>query len=139
MPSRRTDAPSAGLADRYGRRPGPARGLRTTVLALLLLAFTAGVVVVGWQRATAPVSFKELAFAVPDDGTVRVTWEVARDPGRDVECVVRARGADGAEVGNEAVSVPASDARRTVVTHDLPTTARAVTGEVRSCIDTGPR
>ena len=124
---------------RYRRPPSARRRrLRVVLLAALLAAFTALVVVVALPRLTAPVSFQVRTFEVVDDDTVRVGWEVARDPGVVAECQVRARGADGAEVGNELVAVPASVERRTVVSHDLTTAAPAVTGEVRSCIVVGP-
>ena len=124
---------------RYGRPPSPRRRrLRVALLAALLVAFTALVVAVALPRQTDSVSFQVLTFDVGDAGTVRIGWEVARDPGVVVECQVRARGADGAEVGNELVAVPASAGRRTVVSHDLTTAAPAVTGEVRSCIVVGP-
>ena len=123
---------------RYRRPPSPGRRrLRVALLAALLAAFTALVVAVALPRLTESVSFQVLTFELVDDDTVRVGWEVARDPGTVVECQVRARGQDGAEVGNELVVVPASGERRTVVSHDLSTAAPPVTGEVRSCIVVG--
>ena len=131
------DAPPAA-AERYGRaRAGGPRRLGPVLLAALGVAFTALVVALALPRLTAPVSFVVRTHEVVDGDTVRVGWEVARDPGTVVECQVRARGQDGAEVGNELVVVPASGERRTVVSHDLSTAAPPVTGEVRSCIPVG--
>ena len=131
-------APRASVAERYGRpAPGPRR-LRTALLVALGVAFTGLVVALALPRLSDPVSFVVRGFDATSDGTVRVDWEVAREPGTTVECQVRARGADGTEVGNELVRVPPAAGRRTVVSHDLTTAARAVTGEVRSCIVVGP-
>ena len=125
-------------AGRYGQPSGTARRRRRVALGLLGLAFTATVVGLALPRLSPGVSFAVRSFHAVDDATVRVTWEVARDPGTVVECQVRARDEAGAEVGNELVVVPADPERRTVVSHDLPTAATAVTGEVRSCIVVDP-
>jgi hypothetical protein len=131
---------SAAVAERYGRDAGrrPSRAVRLVLLLALGVGFVAAVVALALPQLAAPVSFVVRTFSVVDDDTVRVGWELARDPGAVVECLVRARGEDGAEVGNELVVVPASPGRRTVVSHDLTTAAPAVTGEVRSCIVVGP-
>ena len=135
-PARRS--PPGGAGGRYGRPPGGgSRRVRLAVLLVLGVAFVGLVVAVALPRLSAPVSFVVRSFSVVDDDTVRVGWEVSRDPGTAVECQVRARGADGAEVGNELVRVPPGAGRRTVVSHDLTTAAPAVTGEVRSCIVVG--
>jgi hypothetical protein len=135
----REDVRGSAVAERYGRAAGggPSRAVRLALLLALGVAFVAAVVALALPRLSAPVSYVVRTFSVVDDDTVRVGWEVARDPGTVVECQVRARGQDGAEVGNELVVVPASPGRRTVVSHDLTTAAPAVTGEVRSCIVVG--
>ena len=134
----RGHGPGSALAQRYGRRAGgPSRTVRVALLVALGIAFAAAVVALALPRLTAPVSFVARSFSLVDDDTVRIGWEVAREPGAVVECQVRARGEDGAEVGNELVVVPAGPGRRTVVSHDLTTAAPAVTGEVRSCIVVG--
>jgi hypothetical protein len=131
--------PPAAPPGRYGRPPGRRRRrLRAGLLAALAVGFAVVVVLLALRQAGAPVTFTVRTIEVVDDETVRVSWEVARAPGTAAECLVRARGEDGEEVGREEVPVPAADARRTVVSHDLSTSARAVTGEVRSCIAREP-
>lgn len=132
-------SPAAGPAARYGRPAGRrSRRLRVGLLVGLAVAFAAVVVLLALRQASAPVTFTVRTIEVLGDDAVRVSWEVARPPGTEAECLVRARGEDGAEVGREEVPVSAADARRTVVSHDLSTSARAVTGEVRSCIAREP-
>ena len=125
-------------AGRYGQSGARSGRRRALALALLGLAFTAAVVAVALPRLSPGVTYAVRGFQTVDASTVRVTWEVARDPGTVVECQVRARDEAGAEVGNELIVVPADGERRTVVTRDLPTAATAVTGEVRSCIVVQP-
>ncbi len=72
-------------------------------------------------------------FTVLSDRSVRVEVEVARSPGTAVFCVLRARGADGTEVGRLEVDVQVSTARTSVVAPEVPTSARAVTGELVGC------
>ena len=77
-----------------------------------------------------------LGFRVLGDGSVRVTAVVNRDPRRDAVCLVRARDVSGAEVGHAEVRVvadPGGD-KRADLAHVLPTTNRAVTGEVGRCL-----
>jgi hypothetical protein len=74
------------------------------------------------------------AFSVRSDRAVRVSFEVSKDSGDKVVCVVRARGKDGSEVGRAEVPVPVEHPEGTVeVTYTLTTRKRAVTGEVQGC------
>lgn len=77
-----------------------------------------------------------LGFRVMGETSVRVTAVVNRDPKRDAVCLVRARDLSGAEVGHAEVRVvaePGGD-ERAELAHVLPTTHRAVTGEVGRCL-----
>ena len=69
------------------------------------------------------------------DRVVRIDVQVTKPEGAAAYCLLRARGADGAEVGREIVTLaPPGTAGRTVRReHDLPTRERAVTGEAPAC------
>jgi hypothetical protein len=66
------------------------------------------------------------------DHQIVITFDVIKPDDRPATCIVRARGADGAEVGYAQVDVPAPGTRQRV-TYTLATTARPVTGEVPRC------
>ena len=125
---------------RYGpRRDGhrlPGWVAKRAQLVLLVLVVAAGLVVavVGYRNlGSAPIEGAETAFAVLDDHSVRVTFEVVRDePGRPAVCIVRARSLDGDETGRKEVYVPPGD-RSELVTTVLRTSRRPVTGEVFGC------
>lgn len=104
-------------------------------LALLFLGLVAAVVWTFWSRfGRDDVGLRERGFAVLSDEAVRVDFDVTPPPGETAWCLVRARGASGAEVGYEHVPVPSRGGGSAVlVQHVLTTTERAVTGEVTRC------
>jgi hypothetical protein len=68
------------------------------------------------------------------DAQVVVEFTVVVPEGEVATCLVRARGADGDEVGSEQVQVdPPPGVDRPVVVHTLATSGRPVTGEVPRC------
>ena len=81
----------------------------------------------------AEVSFGLLRYVVESDSRVLVEFEVAKDPAASAVCELRARDRSGAEAGTALVPVGPSADRRTTVVHVVPTTARAVLGEVTGC------
>lgn len=72
-------------------------------------------------------------YDIVSDTRVDVEFSVRKDPEATVVCTVRARGEDGGEVGNALVRVGPSDEGSVLLTHELPTIARAATGEVTGC------
>jgi hypothetical protein len=80
---------------------------------------------------TRPAS-RVLRWSVLSDREIRIEFEVPGTRDAVLQCTVRSRGKDGAEVGRTIVPVPSGKGTvtRTVV---LATTARAVTGELESC------
>ena len=75
-------------------------------------------------------------YRVVDDRTVDVTYLVSRPTGADVTCVVRAMDRSFGTVGLVEVRVPASETTSVKRTTRIRTTARAVTGVVKSCTTT---
>ena len=113
----------------------PARIL-AVVLGALFLGLLAAVLFSLFDRYNGDqVRARVIDFQVLSDDRVRIDLEVAKRAGSPAYCIVRSRGADGAEVGREVVEVdPRGDDRRVLrVEHVLTTSARAVTGEVGRC------
>ena len=122
-PPGRYDEPRALPA---GRAPRVVGG----VLALLALvaAYTA------FTRYSSRTSTAAVqGFTVVSDNEVDVRFEVRKRPAATTYCVVRARAADGAEVGSTTVPVGPSAAGTVQLSQRLTTSRRANTGEVDSC------
>jgi len=120
-----------------GRYDPPSRTASRTVavlLAVLALAFAVAVAWVLYLRSTADdVRFRVVSFA-PEDGAVRVTFEVTPDAGTTAWCLLRSRNALGEEVGRVFVPVEGRpDGRTLTVEHVLPVEDASVTGEVTRC------
>ena len=118
-----------------GRYDPPRR--RSRVLAGLVagvLAVAALLAAYAWysRYQSGRLSSQLTAYDVRSDSLVRITFQVvtAGDVG---ECKVRARDRTGVETGARLVRVTPSGQRAQVVTVDLPTRARAVTGELVGC------
>ena len=112
------------------------------LLAVVFFGLLAAIVVTLFGRFGQPeVRFRVLGFTVESDTTVRIDFEVTKEPGQTAYCAVRARDASGAETGREVVTIgPARDgAERVRLEHRLATAERAVTGEVERCSLQGPR
>ena len=114
----------------------PAAPVQPVVLVLggLTVAASLGAAVVLYQRYGDPdVQSGTRGYVVESDTLVRVEFEVAKDPAASAVCELRARDRSGAEAGTALVPVGPSADRRTTVVHVVPTTARAVLGEVTGC------
>ncbi|MCW2607097.1 MAG: Conserved rane protein of uncharacterized function [Frankiales bacterium] len=120
----------AGAAAPARRRPSSSLVL-SVVGGLVGLAFAIALFRVLGPDTSASTQLR--GYVVESDTSVRVEFEVARDPGRTVHCLIRARGAAGGEVGRREFDVPPSRDKSTVVRELLPTTERAVNGELVGC------
>lgn len=124
-------------AGRYGRRRTPRRHAK-------LVSGLAAVVVLGvtsWIGVRLYAAYGEGDYSsavtrfVTGEREVSVEFIVRIPGGGTASCVVRARNADGAEVGRETVRVAAgTDPAHTRTTYRLVTSDRPVTGEVRGCV-----
>jgi hypothetical protein len=99
----------------------------------LLVAALVGLAFLGWRhydRSRTP--FSNLGYTVGDSAVV-VRFSVVKDAGKTVQCLVQARDRDNAEVGS-LVSTIGPDGSGTLKREvSVPTTRRAVAGEVLSC------
>ncbi|MGE2730092.1 DUF4307 domain-containing protein [Mycolicibacterium vaccae] len=123
--------------DRYGqRRLAPGRR-RLIIVALTVLVLVAGVAIayVGFDRlGSQDVKGEINTFQVLDDSTVEITMNVTRkDPSVPAVCIVRARAADGDEVGRREILVaPAADST-VQVTADVKASKPPAVGDVYGC------
>lgn len=122
-------------ADRYGPRAGAPRWLLPVLVTGVVLAGLL-VAISGYRTlGSAPIEAGVRSYEVLSDDAVRIDLEVRRDsPDRAGECIVRARGESGVEVGRGVIEIGPGQDR---VSATLATTARAVTGEIEACRYTG--
>jgi hypothetical protein len=138
-----TSAPGSGRPARRrppGRYDEPSRVVPRALALLLSVLFLALLVAIALnlysRYGTQEVIVRERGFVVVSDEQVRVDFDVTTPPDENAWCLVRARRADGAEVGSVFVPVTSgsgTEAEQTVQ-HLLTTTDRAVTGEVVRCL-----
>ena len=125
---------------RYGRRRDPRRWSRIRWLPAALIV---AVIIVGTAMAyqlnrqygaARPYHPTVERFYDITDEQVVVEFTVRVPDGETAICAVRARAADGGEVGREEVVVnPPRGVTRPRVVYRLATTERPVTGEVQRC------
>ncbi|SCL19451.1 protein of unknown function [Micromonospora rhizosphaerae] len=134
-----TVAPGAPIfpPGRYGRRrePGRRRPLLAALLAAVLVAALGLLTVKLYTQYGDPeYDAQVITYTGITDTEVLVDFRVTVPEGGSATCVLRARSADGAEVGREEVTVTARPGERQVTTrHRLATSARPFIGEVLRC------
>lgn len=126
--------PVALPAGRYG---GTTRRGRVTMWALggtmaLLLVAWAAWVAVGVARQ--PVQWSDAIAAARPDGSVEVTFQVTIKPGRTAVCTVEALNVGFDRVGVVDVTVGPAITERITVRAIVPTSERAVSGDVKACV-----
>lgn len=126
---------------RYGRRRAgigagaPVRRTSRWLTGLAVMAVVIGGLAISFklydQYGDRDYHGQVLAFDTAED-SVSITFEVYKPAGEPAVCRVRARSADGAEVGMALVEVTAAESH-TTVDYVLQTTGRPVTGELQRC------
>jgi hypothetical protein len=124
------------LSGRYDRRPPVRQRLLSVGLGALLAALIGAIILALWVRlSAASVSARVLGYQVTSDSAVAISFEVDKRQGSRAYCVVRARDANGREVGRDVAEVDTfgTDQRQVRTTFELATSGRAVTGELAGC------
>lgn len=118
---------------RHGVRMTP-RGKIIMIICVTLVAAAAltGLLWIALYQANPAVRSTLLGYEVTSDRAVKVRFEVWRRPGVVAQCVVRARNAEGVEVGSRLIIIPAGE-RRVIRTEVLETRSRAISGELKDC------
>jgi hypothetical protein len=113
----------------------PAKVVGAAVLGLLLL----GLSFFAYDRfSNGGTRFGTLGYGVLSDTVIEVRFQVSKDPGTTVDCLVRARDRHGAEVGSQKVRVDPGGTGEVVKIQRVATTHRAATGEVTQCLEVTP-
>jgi len=128
-----TDDHSGRLCPMPIPRPAPGQARWWVVAAIGISLGTAIAVWFGLASTLGKPSWTSLGYRVIDDRTVEVTYLVSRPVGREVTCEIGALDRSFGTVGLVEVRVPGSDTSTVQRTTVVRTTARAVTGLVRSC------
>lgn len=118
------------IQQRYGVRRRP-RWVGW-VLGLLLVGAVAVVTVVGVRLGTPAVDAGVLSYDTQSDEALTVRFELVRPETTPATCVLRARAADGYDVGYAVVGIPPARGR-TTHEYTLRTAYRAIIGEVLGC------
>lgn len=126
---------------RYGRRRQPRTPRRWVAVVLTVAVIIVGLAVsVQLYRQYGDPTYqpKVLTF-VTDEGKVTIRFQVYKPGGQAATCIVRARAANGEEVGRAEVAIPAGDpdSDSVTVTYTLATSREPVTGEVVGCAPAG--
>ncbi len=113
--------------------PSARNRVLTRVLAGALgLGLLAGAYTLFSRHEAGRMDAQLTSYDVRSDVLVRISFQVVTR-GHDGECKVRARGRSGNEAGSQVVQVRSDGKRQQLVTVDLPTTVRAVNGELVGC------
>ncbi|SDG26862.1 DUF4307 domain-containing protein [Microbacterium sp. 77mftsu3.1] len=122
------------LAERYGRTRSAASRRMTWVLVGVVAVAATGLL--GWStvsNAINSVDADSTGFAVVDEHTVEVRFQVSIRPDTKVACALEAQDPDHGIVGFRVVELESSDDHTRALTERIRTTAEATTGFVRSC------
>ena len=118
---------------RYDDKPRSSRVL-VVLAAVVVGALVAGGIYAFYARHDkGRLAYEVRGFDVRSDSSVRISWEVKLGDGEVGECKLRARGRSLNDVGTAIVPIGPGTGGVLVTSHDLETTARAVTGEVTGC------
>lgn len=106
------------------------------VLGLLLVGSVAVVTAVGARLGSPAVDAGVLSYDTLSDEALTIRFELVRRDATPATCVLRARAADGYDVGYAIVEIPPAQGR---TTHEfaLRTAYRAIIGEVLGCGTSG--
>ena len=118
-----------------GRYDEPRKLSRPVLLSgtALLVAALVGFAYVGWRHyAASRTPFTNLGYAVSDSAVV-VRFQVVKDAGKTVTCLLQARDRDNAEVGSLVTTIGPDGSGTLKREVSVPTTRRAVAAEVLSC------
>lgn len=117
---------------RYGRPPRKRTWLVIAVYAVGVVLTIAFLAWAAFVRFGEPVSWEVRTFDVVSDEAVDIAFEVRRDDGAEVACLLAAQAHDHSVVGETVVTIPAGE--ETVrVTHTVETQGLAVIATVESC------
>ena len=117
-------------------QPPLARATKIVLVAVLGTGWAIALGLLFWAalyHANPAVRGTVVGYEVTSDRSVVVRYEIVRKAGVTAQCVIRARAADGSEVGRRLIVIPDGPDLRIARTEVLATTSRAITGEIQEC------
>ena len=114
-------------------RPAPGTGRWWLVGTVGVVLASAVAVWLALANTVGRVTWVDTGYKVLDDRTVRVEFDVHREPGTAVTCRLEALDRSFGVVGTLDVEIPATDTRAVHHEAQVRTAARAVTGVVKTC------
>ena len=121
------------LDSRYGRTsPARRRGwmVASSAVAAVVVALFAWMTI---AAAADDVHVDATGYAVVDEHTVEVNFQITAPPGRDVACALEAQDEEHGVVGWRVVEFPASEDHASAFVETVPTISEATTGLVNAC------
>ena len=135
-PSDRSSAARRRPPGRYDPPPLLGQRVLAVLMTALALAVVAAVASFAWSRLGGEhVRGQVRTFEIRSDSEIVLELEATKTAGARAYCVIRARGADGLEVGRDIAVLDAEGTSQEVVrgSYVLATSARAVTAELAGC------
>jgi len=122
------------LQQRYGRDGQRSRDriLAIAIGGIALTSFVVWAIFVSIANSS-QITHRDIAYEVLDEYSTSVTFEVSRDPGKEVSCDITVLNKSFAIVGFLTVEVEASASRTTVISATVRTTELGVSGLVDDC------
>ncbi len=121
-------------AGRYGERRTVSRPVAVGAAVAAVLAAVAWFAYIAFGPGNRGVHVVDVGYRVTGATSVSVTFEVQKDPDRTAICTVRAQNGRFAEVGLVDVRVGPARTGAVTVTTVVPTSERAVSGNVKACV-----
>ena len=124
---------SATLGDRYGRPAERGRIVSVAVLVLLVAAAIGWALWAGLSSGSKDVTWRVDRFDTHDSDVV-IGFTLTRRGDFPVICTFKARGRDGAVVGQGTQEIPVGGPPTVSSEYTLTTSAPPVTGEIADCV-----
>ncbi|MCR2812165.1 DUF4307 domain-containing protein [Microbacterium sp. zg.Y1090] len=122
------------LDERYGRRTS--RRLTRVWWIVVGAVAVVATVALGWSTVAtslAAIDVDATGYAVVDDRTVTVTFQIVAPTDSTVACALEAQDEEHGVVGWRVVELPLEGGQMRAFTETIPTLAPATTGLVNSC------
>ncbi len=126
--------PPSSPPGRYG--PAPSRIRHRAALVGIGTAAALGLAWVIWaglHQADKPLYWNTIGFQVPNSSTLKVTYNIGKDPTASAVCTLQALGPNQGVVGVAEILIGPTEDKVTQRTDQVQTSALAVSGIVKNC------
>ena len=122
------------MDERYGRNRNPKRDryIAFSVAGVLTLAFFVWAISLTVDQSD-QVTSRDISYEITSNTSAKVVFEVSRNPGDTVLCAIQVLSESFAVVGYKEIEIAPSLKRSTVISSELLTTEKGVSGLVDTC------